>query len=181
MCIRDRDYVISERPSRPTYQDIVRGLADEYSQPRKPRIGGHGDSVALPLPAVSGGSDDPLPLARTYTGGYLRSDEYGLIEGTGQQLVRDAMQVYFSVVDGMAVERPVKTDNDTAEISYIPCYRNHDVEQLQRDDEYVSQQTVYPALTDVFRNLAVMLGALYCIVAIGLIGWLAAGWIALDF
>lgn len=174
------DYVISERPARPTYQDIVRGLADEYSQPRKPRLGGHGESVPLPLPTVSGASGERSPLAPAYTGGYLRPGEYERIEGTGQQLVRDAMQVYFSVVDGMAVARTVEPDNDTAEIPYIPCYRNHDVEQLQREDEYLSQQTVYPALVDTFRDLVILGVSLWIIVAIGVIGWLAAGWIAIG-
>jgi hypothetical protein len=158
------DYIISERPARPTYQDIVRGLADEYSQPRKPRIGGHGESVALPLPAVSGGSSDPLPLARTYTGGYLRSDEYGLIEGTGPGLIREAMQTYFvSVIDGVAVERPVEPENDTE--PFIPII----------EPQNTANEMVYPTLVDTFRDL-VVLGVSFWIVAMAvLIAWLAIG------
>lgn len=98
------DYVISERPSRPTYQDIVRGLADEYSQPRKPRLGGgHGESVPLPLPSVSGGSGDPpLPPPPTavnpepeYDGGLMVPVEYVLAEGgiaNGAAITHHAIQ-----------------------------------------------------------------------------------------
>lgn len=191
----ERDIVISEQVSRnipptdprpqgyeyehATPHDAMQWMADYTSRPSAHYLGGHGESVPLPLPAVSGGSGDP-PLPPSYTGGYLRPDEYERIEGTGQQLVRDAMQVYFSVVDGMAVERTVEPDNDTAEIPHIPCYRNHDVEQLQREDEYLSQQTVYPALVDTFRDLVILGVSLWIIVAIGVIGWLAAGWIAIG-
>ena len=163
------DYVISERPARPTYQDIVRGLADEYSQPRKPRLGGHGESIALPLPTVSGASGERSPLAPTYTGGYLRPDEYRMIEGGGREVIQQAMQVYFSVVDGMTVERPAEPDDETAEIPHIPCTVNRTPQPAERR---VTPYIGTPQPSDAATSLAIVVA--FAVLVAGLL-WGAAG------
>ena len=163
------DYIISERPARPTYQDIVRGLADEYSQPRKPRLGGHGGSVALPLPTVSGASGERSPLAPTYTGGYLRPDEYRMIEGGGREVIQQAMQTYFSVVDGMTVERPAEPDEETAEIPHIPCTVNRTPQPAERR---VTPYIGTPQPSDAATSLAIVV--VFAVLVAGLL-WGAAG------
>jgi hypothetical protein len=163
------DYIISERPARPTYQDIVRGLADEYSQPRKPRPGGHGESIALPLPTVSGASGERSPLAPTYTGGYLRPDEYRMIEGGGREVIQQAMQTYFSVVDGMTVERPAEPDEETAEIPHIPCTVNRTPQPAERR---VTPYIGTPQPSDAATSLVIVIA--FAVLVAGLL-WGAAG------
>lgn len=59
------DILISESPVRDRSlsvppADVTRWMADEYERPSVERMrGGHGESLPLPLPAVSGGSGEP--------------------------------------------------------------------------------------------------------------------------
>ena len=180
----ERDYIISVQPARdvapidprpagyayehPTPHDAMQWMADYASRPSAYYLGGgHGESV--PLPSVSGASGERSPLAPTYTGGYLRPDEYRMIEGGGREVIQQAMQVYFSVVDGMAVERPAEPEDETAELPHIPCTVNRTPQPAERR---VTPYIGTPQPTDAATSLAIVVA--FALLVAGLL-WGAAG------
>lgn len=86
------DRVLSQQLiHRPTLAEVRAGLADEYSQPRRPRIhDGHGMSVLLPVSSGRGSGmppGPPRPVAiglpdPDYRGGAMQPIEYVLAEGS---------------------------------------------------------------------------------------------------
>lgn len=135
------DILIAEAPSRDRSlpvppADVTRWMADEYSRSSAERLyGGHGESLPLPLPAVSGASGQPpIPPSRPPTavnpdprhkGGLMVPAEYVLAEGgiaNGKALTHHAIlrnPEAAHAIGLLADSRPATLDGVVASIQRI--------------------------------------------------------------